>query len=258
MAKEAELLGLADAGVTLAGTMRADLLARGGVDPDRLLVVPNAVDAEALTPAPRDEALAGRWGTRGVFTFGYVTNLDHAREQVEDLVRAAVLLRNEGLPVRALVVGDGRRRAQVEELVTRWRAEDCVVLPGTVPHAEVAAAYGLLDVLVVPRSHERAARLVTPLKPYEAMALGVPVVVSAQPALLEVIGDGERGWSYPAGDAAALAALLRRLAEDPQERAAVAARARDWVLRERTWAGNARRYAELYRSVLAGRGRPTG
>lgn len=258
MARETELVSLADAGVTPTGTMRADLLARGGADPEHLLVVPNGVDPEALAPAPRDDALAERWGTGGVLTVGCVTDLDHAREQVEDLVRAAVMLRNEGLPVRALVVGDGRRRARLEEMVARWRAEDCVVLTGAVPQAEVAAVYGLLDVLVVPRSDERAARLVAPLEPYAAMALGVPVVVSAQPALLEVIGDGDRGWSYPPGDAPALAGLLRRLAEQAEERSAVAARARDWVLRERTWARNAQRYAALYRSVLSGPPDPTG
>lgn len=249
MAKEAELLRAADAGITLAETMRADLVSRG-VDPDHVRIVPNAVDPEALAPLPRDDALAQRWGLAGAFTFGYVTNLDHDREQVGDLVRAAVHLRNEGLPVRALIVGDGTRRDEIVGMVERLQAQDCVVLAGRVPHPEVAATYSLFDVLVVPRSDERAARLVTPLKPYEAMAMGLPVVVSRQPALLEIIGDGERGWSYPAGDAAALAALLRRLASDPAERTAVAARAREWVLAERTWAGNAHRYADLYEQVL--------
>lgn len=257
MAKEAELVSTADAAVTLAETMRADLVARG-VEAEHVTVVPNAVDPEGLAPQDRDETLARRWGTQGAFTFGYVSNLDHQREQIEDLVRAAVILRDLGLRVRALVVGEGTRRERLEELTRRLGAEDVVVFTGRVPHAEVAASYALLDVLVVPRSDERAARLVTPLKPYEAMAMGLPVVVSAQPALLEVIGGDERGWSYPAGDAPALARLLQQLAGDPARRAAVAARARDWVLQERTWAANARRYAALYRSVLPGEEDGTG
>ncbi|QFG70027.1 glycosyltransferase family 4 protein [Ornithinimicrobium pratense] len=257
MAKEAELVNAADAAVTLAGTMRDDLVARG-VDPEQVTLVPNAVDPGQLVPAGPKDLLASRWGTRGAFTFGYITNLDHQREQVEDLIRAAVILRDTGLTVRVLVVGDGPRRAHLEETTRQWGAGDVVTFTGRVPHAQVAQAYALLDVLVVPRSDERAARLVTPLKPYEAMAMGVPIVVSAQPALLEVIGDGERGWSYPAGDAPALARLLQRLAADPARRAAVAARARDWVVQERTWAGNAHRYAALYGSVLQGRTDATG
>ena len=249
MAKEAELVASADAAVTLAQTMRADLAARG-VEPGHVHVVPNAVDPQQLEPRPRDRALAERWGLGEAFTFGYVTNLDHTREQVEDLVRAAVILRDLGHDVRALVVGDGARRGHLEEVARRLGGQDVVVFTGRVPHDEVAATYSLLDVLVVPRGADRAARLVTPLKPYEAMAMGLPVVVSAHPALLEVIGDGERGWSYPPGDAPALARLLEQLAADPARRAAVAARGRDWVTQERTWSGNARRYVELYRSVL--------
>ena len=250
MAREADLATRADATVTLAGTMRDDLVARG-VPAGRVHVVPNAVDPDRLAPVPRDDALARRHDAVGRFTFGYVSNLDHAREQVEDLVRAAVLLQARGRPTLCLVVGTGTREAELRALTTELGADGVVTFTGRVPHEEVAASYALLDVLVVPRSDERAARLVTPLKPFEAMALGLPVVVSAQPALLEVIGDGERGWSYPAGDAAALADLLDRLAEDPAGRAAVAGRAREWVVRERTWAGNATRYAELYRSLTA-------
>ncbi|MFX0539020.1 glycosyltransferase [Ornithinimicrobium sp. Y1847] len=251
MAKEAELAGLADGVVTLAETMRADLLRRveDSADLD-IRVVPNAVDPEALGPRPRDDALASRWGTQGHFTFGYVSNLDHAREQIEDLLRAVVILKDLGINARVLIVGDGARRARLEETARTYGAEGLSIFTGAVPHAEVAAAYGLLDVLVVPRSDERAARLVTPLKPYEAMAMGVPVVVSAQPALLEIIGDGERGWSYPAGDAPALARLLLELARDPARRSAIAARAREWVTIERTWAANATRYQELYATVV--------
>ncbi|SOC58089.1 glycosyltransferase [Ornithinimicrobium cerasi] len=248
MAREADLAGRADAVVTLAATMRADLVERG-VPPEKVLVVPNAVDPEQLQPVERDLALARRYDAVGRFTFGYVSNLDHAREQVEDLVRAAVLLHSRGRPVLCLVVGSGSREQELRSLTEQLGAGGYVTFTGRVPHEEVAASYALLDVLVVPRSDERAARLVTPLKPFEAMAMGLPVVVSAQPALLEVVGDGERGWSYPAGDAAALADLLERLADDPGGRAEVAARARGWVTRERTWSGNAVRYAELYRAL---------
>lgn len=248
MAREADLARRADTVVTLAETMRADLVDRG-VPRDKVVVVPNAVDPEVLRPVERDVALARRHDAVGRFTFGYVSNLDHAREQVEDLVRAAVLLHARGRPVLCLVVGTGAREDELRALTERLGAGGYVTFTGRVPHEEVAASYALLDVLVVPRSDERAARLVTPLKPFEAMAMGLPVVVSAQPALLEVVADGERGWSYPAGDAEALADLLERLAEDPEGRAEVARRAREWVLSERTWAGNATRYLELYRAL---------
>ena len=249
-AREVDLVRRADATVTLARTMAEDLVARGA-PADRLHVIPNAVDPEVLQPVPRDPDLVRTWAAGGRFTFGYVSNLDHDREQVEDLVRAAILLHASGTPTLALVVGTGRREGQLHRLVEELGAGGQVAFTGRVPHDRVADYYALLDVLVVPRGSERAGRLVTPLKPFEAMAMGVPLVVSDQPALLEVIGDGERGWSYPAGDAAALAELLGRLAADPEGRAEVADRALAWVTRQRTWAGNAERYRAVYAEVAA-------
>src|SRR5699024_6683701 len=117
---------------------------------------------------------------------------------------------------------------------------------GLVPHEEVHDYYALLDVFVVPRIDERAARLVTPLKPYEAMAMELPLVVSDLPALREIIGAGHRGESFPPGDADRLTEVLAALFHDPRRRAELGRRGRDWVVRERSWAAAAARYQQVY------------
>ncbi len=61
--------------------------------------------------------------------------------------------------------------------------------------------YALLDAFVVPRRDERAARLVTPLKPFEAMAMARPLIVADLPALTEIAPDGERSLAYRPEDA---------------------------------------------------------
>ncbi|MGH3386975.1 MAG: glycosyltransferase, partial [Nocardioidaceae bacterium] len=88
--------------------------------------------------------------------------------------------------------------------------------------------------------------LVTPLKPFEAMAAGLPVVVSDLEALLEIIGGGERGRAFRAGDAESLAETLVELYEDPGLRSELAERGRTWVVAERQWSANALAYAEIY------------
>src|SRR5699024_3021442 len=123
--------------VTLSGSMRGDLVGRG-IDPDRVFVVPNGVDPDAIAPRPRSADLAARLGLDGRFVFGYVSNLDHPREAQELLVDAAVALRDRGLDAVALIVGDGARRADIEEHVARQGAADVVVLTGAVPHGQVA------------------------------------------------------------------------------------------------------------------------
>jgi glycosyltransferase involved in cell wall biosynthesis len=127
-----------------------------------------------------------------------------------------------------------------------------------VPHAEVAGHYALLDAFVVPRADERAARMVTPLKPFEAMAMARPLVVADLPALLEIVEPPERGLAFRVGDTADLADAMERLIDEPALAARLGAAGRDWVASERTWAANGPRLRAVYGEVLerwrAGRG----
>jgi len=238
----------ADAVVTLSESMRDEIVQRG-IDAESVHVVPNGVDVDAFQPRDRSAELVAHLGLEGKFTFGYVSNLDHYREGQELLIDAAVELRRRGVPATALIVGDGRRRGELEQLAQRRQAGDAVIFTGRVPHDRVLDYYALLDVFVIPRVDERAARLVTPLKPFEAMAAGIPLVTSDLPALREITGDGRRGRYFRAGDAGGLADVLAGLHADPAERSAMAQRARDWVVAERQWSANGRRYAELYASL---------
>ena len=143
--------------MTLSESMKDDIVARD-VDPAHVHVVPNGVDPSAFVPVERDEALTERLGLTGRFVFGYVSNLDHYREGQELLVDAAVALRERGIDAVALVVGDGTRRAELEAHAAAVDAGDAVVFTGRVPHDEVLDHYALIDVFVVPRVDEQAAR----------------------------------------------------------------------------------------------------
>lgn len=246
---ETRCMRRASAVVTLSDSMREDIVARG-VDPATVTVVPNGVDTDVFRPQEPSAELRGRLGLEGRFVFGYVSNLDHWREGQELLVQAAVTLRERGVPATALVVGDGSRREELQRLADELGAGDTVVFTGSVPHEEITSYYALYDVFVVPRVDERAARLVTPLKPFEAMAAGLPLLVSDLPALEEVIGGGERGTTFRAGDATDLADRLVELQQDEDRRARTARAGRDWVVAQRQWAHNGDRYRAVYDRVL--------
>jgi glycosyltransferase involved in cell wall biosynthesis len=253
-ATEVRSMLAADAVVTLAETMKSDIVARG-VPADRVFIVPNGVDPEVFRPRPADPALRERYGLAERFVIGYVSNLDHPREGQETLIEATAILAAAGRDVACLIVGEGRRRAELEVIAAGSGASDRIVFTGAVPHAEVPAMYALMDAFVVPRRDERAARLVTPLKPFEAMAMARPLIVADLPALTEVAPDGERSLTYRAEDEAALAAAVERLMDDRAlgERLGEAGRA--WVTQERTWESNGARWTQIYESVLAGRAR---
>ena len=171
--------------VTLSETMREDILARGGISPEVVTVVPNAVDIAGFTPGPRDEALAQTLGIEPDETvIGYISSFT-SYEGIVYLIEAAALLRERGRKVRLLLVGDGEDRANLEAAAERTglAADGGVIFTGRVPHREIARYYRTIDVFVVPRTNDRVSQLVTPLKPYEAMAMEKALVVSAVGAL---------------------------------------------------------------------------
>ncbi len=250
-AAETRAMTEADAVVTIAEAMRHEIVARG-IPPERVFVAPNGVDAEQFAPRPPDASLRARHGLHG-FVFGYVSNLDHPREGQELLIEAAVRLRSRGRDATCLIVGDGRRRRELEEGAGRARAGNCVVFTGAVPHAEVPAYYAALDAFVVPRRDEPAVRNVTPLKPFEAMAMERPLVVSDLPALREIAAPDERGLVFAPDDVEALVSCLEQLMDAPELGRSLGRAGRAWVVRERTWAANVPTYEAAYACARAHR-----
>ena len=191
--------------------------------------------------------MRSRRGLDDTFVLGYISNLDHYREGQEVLLQAAASLRSQGRQVSVLLVGDGRRRPMLEELAGELGLGAHAVFPGNVPFDEVPAWYSQIDLFVVPRIPERAGRMVSPMKPFEAMAMRVPVMVSDLPALVEIAGPHEeRAFVFEAGQPESLAAAVSRLMDNPAALAQRVADAEDWGRRERTWAGNGRAFDEVY------------
>jgi glycosyltransferase involved in cell wall biosynthesis len=166
------------------------------------------------------------------------------------LIQAVARLRSQGRAVTCLLVGDGGRRAQLERLAHKAGVARHVIFAGNVPFDEIAGHYAQIDLFVVPRVDDRAARMVSPLKPFEAMAMRVPLLVSDLPALSEIVGAGERGEVFRAGDAAALAAAAAGLMGDDRERRRFVESAAAWVTAERSWTGVADAFGEVYDALL--------
>lgn len=239
----------ADHVVTLGTAMRDDLVARG-VDPQRITVVPNAVDAEDFRPTGTDHGLGRRLGLGDAVVLGYVSSLV-AYEGVRYLLEAVALLRDRGRDVVALVVGDGPDRPNLERLAQELGITPFTRFTGRVPPTDVPGYYELIDLFVVPRTLDRVCRYVTPLKPVEAMAMQRCVLVSDIPALAETLEVGETGFTFEPESARSLADVAEGLVEDSGKRQEVGRRAREFVVAQRSWRHNAEAYRRIYRSLGA-------
>ena len=250
-AMEAHVARHADLVFTITHQVREEMASRG-VDVSRMRIAPNGVETARFHDLSRDMALADELGIGGRLVFGYIGTFAKY-EGLMDLCRAAVDLAGEGLDFRLLLVGDGPVYEEARAFVAANDRTGSIVLTGRVPFAEAPRYYSLIDVAVFPRTPTRITEMVSPLKPFEAMAMGKPVIGSDVAAIAEIIQEGRTGWLFEKGNLEALKAALRKAAANRGGLAVVGAAGRAFVEAEHDWKIIAARIAEGWRDLRAGK-----
>nr|WP_245349365.1 glycosyltransferase [Brachybacterium fresconis] len=213
--------------------LRDEMISRG-VDGDKINIVPNGVDTSRFTPIPKDEELASQLGVAGKTVIGYVGSvLDY--EGIELMLEAAEVMNRTREDFHVLIVGDGAELERFQNYVEEHELEHVVTFTGRVPHEDVERYYSLIDITPFPRLSLPVCEMVSPLKPFEAMAMGKAVVSSDVAALKEIVTPGVNGYLHEKGSTESLIEQLTRLLDDPEHTRLIGAQARDWVVENRDW-----------------------
>lgn len=233
----------ADAVAVICEGLRQDVIARG-VSPDKVIVIPNAVDLDRFTgEPPRDETLAEKLGLTDKTVLGFIGSF-YGYEGLAVLIDAIPHLRHDD--ARLLLVGGGPEDEALRVQVAERGLLEKVIFTGRVPHNEVERYYGLVDVFVYPRLHMRLTDLVTPLKPLEAMAQMKMAAASDVGGHRELIDDGKTGTLFKAGDPADLARTVDALLDDRSHWPERLADARRYVEEKRNWRTSVANYVPVY------------
>ncbi|MGE9350690.1 glycosyltransferase family 4 protein [Isoptericola variabilis] len=263
-------VGAATAVVAVSGPVAAWAADRAGQHPEKVHVLANGVDTARITPwastrtstdgssralphssrgriPPEVEgALApvnapARRMRQGAaeFTVGFVGTLK-PWHGLDVLVDAFAGLRARVPGARLLLVGDGPGRGDVLALAHERGVEGAVRATGAVRPADVVRHLHEAHVAVAPYPPLDDFYF-SPLKVYEYLAAGLPVVASAVGELPDALEHGRAGLLVPPGDAAALTDALVALAHDDDRRAALGARAREVAVERHDWSVVVRR-----------------
>ncbi len=167
------------------------------------------------------------------------------------LLTAIARLRREHVPVHLTLVGDGFLRRQLQALRQRLHLEDCVDMPGFLPHEQWESYCQQSDLLLVPSvvDGEDGNRDGIPNVIMEALARSLPVVATDVCGIGEVISNGETGLLVPQRDAAALADAIRTMCENREAAVRMALAGRERVLEMFDRERNTRALCELYREA---------
>jgi glycosyltransferase involved in cell wall biosynthesis len=144
-----------------------------------------------------------------------------------------------------VIAGDGPLRSDLSQAFGARGLSGRVVFTGALAHEEVADVVRLFDIAVAPYDETVHPFYFSPLKVFEYMGCGAPVVAAASGQIAEVIRDGVTGLLYAPGDLDALAGACGRLLDDPILRERLGRSAAAAVHSRYTWAANARRVIEI-------------
>lgn len=193
--------------------------------PQRVVVIPNWTEPDAIQPRARDETeLVRELNLAGKFIVQYAGNMARVND-VETLLAGAEQLRTR-TDIHFLFVGAGAKRAWIEEQVAA-RGLANVSLISSRPRSQQADFLNACDVGVVALCRGMYGVSV-PSRTYNILAAGRPVLAIVQPGseIARMVEEEGAGWVVPPGEAALLAQTIRRLADNRELLAAAGRRAR--------------------------------
>jgi glycosyltransferase involved in cell wall biosynthesis len=206
-----------------------DYVSQYVTDTDKIQIIPNGVNPQRFTGNLSAQNIL----STSQFTVGFVGSLK-PWHGLPILIDAFARFQRTYPQTRLLLVGDGKERDRLNQEIAAKKLESAVDFTGAVSPETVPHWLAQMDVAVAPYPPSEDFYF-SPLKVYEYMAAGLPVVASNIGQIPEVIEDGVNGLLVTPGDGAALANALEYLWRSPLLRRRLGDAARAKILQHHTW-----------------------
>jgi len=229
--------------ITVSKKSHRDVQAEFGLDKDLMRTVEVGVNTDQFRPMPEIERRNDRIMT--------TLSADVPLKGIRYLLEAFAQLRRDRPSLHLTVIGSTNGSSGTARLIQELGLDGSIRLTGRVPYEEIVSTYAETTVAVVPSLYEGFG-----LPAVEAMSCEVPVVCTRAGALPEVVGeDGSAGIIVPPGDPDRLRLAIGELLDSPERRVSMGKAGRARVIRQFTWRRTAELSVEVYRELLAERGR---
>lgn len=234
--------------VTVTATIRDLLLRMYSVPADRFVVLPNGVNLDTLERTPRAQALA-RNGLDPANRYVLFVGAFQPWVDFDMMLGAFADVAAERPWARLILVGDGDRRDEVEELIARHGLNGAVERTGYLgDRADVSAYLSAATVCLAPLHPEHIARIgVSPTKLAEYLGSGRAIVGTAVPGMRETLSESGGGIAVEPRDRAGFAAAIGGLLDDPERADAMGESGRRMAEERLSWQSIAGRIAGLLR-----------
>jgi len=226
--------------IAVSGEVRDDLVGRDGIDPRRVATIHNGIDLGRVESALTREQARARLGIpAGAIAIGCIGRLEEQKGH-RFLLEACAQLPG----IRLLIAGDGRLRQDLESRAAALDIASRTTFLGA--RSDVADILRALDICVMPSLWEGLS-----IAMLEAMAAGLPLVISDVSGVAQAFGEEDCGIRVPPRDVAALAQAMQDLAQSPERRRALGEAGRRRVRAEFDIEVMIRRLTAVYEDACA-------
>lgn len=208
----------------VSSALRDELIEVFGVAEEKIVVLANAVDPANFVPGVKACHGTGK-------IIGFVGGF-YPWHGLDLLIDAFNMLNLSDAKI--MLIGDGPELPRIRQKVDSLGLSDRVVFAGRVHHADLPSMMKDFYLGVMPDSNDYG----SPMKIFEYMALGIPVVAPDYAPILDVMSEGRQGVVFKRGDVGDLAASLKALLQDASLAKSMGAAGRASVEAEYNWNAN--------------------
>lgn len=237
LAKRIEIRAYQDCDVviTVSQRLKSLIVEAANIDPEKILVLPNAVDAEVFKPLSQPATSE----TPDVLTIGFIGNIA-PWQGLDDLLDALASARQQQTHIKLLIVGDGVARADLQAQCDMLALQEHVEFVGHVPAKDIPQWIARFDVGFSGQStFQIGVMYASPIKIYEYMAMAKPLLATRHEDIQALQALGAEGFFYEPGDTATLATLLVEMYQQRDTIRKIGSINRQIVANHHTWSHRA-------------------
>lgn len=218
--------------ITISNYFKQLIIEQHGIPEAKILVLPNAVDPNRFKINPLSKLQKEDLGIKAKYIIGFVGafvqwhGLSFFIQAISDLL--------EKMDIHVLLVGDGPARKDVDRVINVLNIHNRVTITGFIDAQNIPYYIELFDIGLVPNSNMHC----SPMKIFEYMAMGIPVIAPAYPPIREIIDDGINGSIFIPHDKKIFRRKIKTLLDDENMRNRMGKAAKEKVMKQFTWQRN--------------------
>jgi glycosyltransferase involved in cell wall biosynthesis len=221
------------------------------VNSEKIIISPNSVDPDLFSPKIKDLDLKKELGLENSFLCGFAGTFGHWHG-VDTIAECIKYVKDKIPNVKFLLVGDGLFRAKVEEILKRDQTQEYCFITGMVPLSKVPNYLSICDILLTPckSNDDNSAFFNSPIKLYEYMAMGKPIVATEIGQQAIVLKHNITALLHKENDSVSHANAIIELFNNSKLAFELGLNARKEVEKYHNWQNNANRIFTNYQEVI--------